>query len=273
MKQIELQSERPLYFAQYSIVVKKELYERKYKVIKVLSGKAVISNSTERIVIGRDRYAFVGPGCFSKIEMVPAANAPFSIVCLNFDDRIINDYAKHNSVQSCKEPVSYNLRMLDNSEWIDALFGSLSLYIAGGELPDDFLVKVKLIECLHIINRKYPEVMAGMLGRGKLRKISLQTFMNDNYMYNAPLVRFAELSGRSLSSFRRDFMATFKTTPNRWIMEKRLSVAYDMLKNGGKRSSEIYWEVGFETLAHFSRKFKERYGVPPTRINAVKEDI
>lgn len=97
--------------------------------------------------------------------------------------------------------------------------------------------------------------------------------MNDNYMYNAPLVRFAELSGRSLSSFRRDFMETFKTTPNRWIMEKRLSVAYDMLKNGGKRSSEIYWEVGFETLAHFSRRFKERYGVPPTRINAVKEDI
>lgn len=270
---MELQSERPLHFAQYPNVVKKELYERKYKLIKVLSGRAVISNSAGRIVIGRGQYAFVGPGCFSKIEMAPSGSTPFSIICLNFDDRIINDYAKLNIVHAGKKVCLHNLRLIDNSRWLEALFGSLSAYIASGELPDDFLVRVKLMECLHILNRKYPEILTGMLGNGKSHKINIEAFMNENYMYNAPLVRFAELSGRSLSSFRRDFMATFKTTPNRWIMDKRLSAACDMIRNRGKRPSEIYWEVGFETLAHFSRKFKEKYGVPPTRINAIKEDV
>lgn len=266
MKQTELKSEKPLYFVKYNSTVKKELFERKFKLIKVISGKATISNSNESIIIRQNQYAFVGSGCFSKIEMTPANDKPFMLICMNFDEHTFSEYAKHNTISEHREISHKNLYILNKTAWLDSLFCSLSEYINSKELPDGFLLKIKQMESLHILNKMSPDIIGVMLCKNKPHKIDLVNFMEENYMYNAPLERFAELSGRSLSSFRREFTALFNTPPNKWIIDKRLSVAYEILSNGNKRPSEIYWEVGFETLAHFSRKFKEKYGVPPTSI-------
>ncbi|GKT29331.1 AraC family transcriptional regulator [Aduncisulcus paluster] len=51
---------------------------------------------------------------------------------------------------------------------------------------------------------------------------------------NISLETVAELSGRSLSSFKRDFKKTFNTTPARWIRERRMSWAEQLLRNSGK---------------------------------------
>lgn len=270
MKQYELESEKPLYFAQYSTTVKKELYERKFKLLKIISGKAIISNANERIEIEQGQFAFVGPGCFSRIEMKPQGTIQFKLVCLNFEEHLLTEYSKHNAISPCTEQCRNSLIKLKESKWLGILFLSLQKYITSEDFPDDFLVKIKQMECLHIINRIYPEIMAVMFQKTKTHKINLETFMEENYMYNAPLERFAELSGRSLSSFRRNFMEIFHTTPNKWIIDKRLSVAYEMLEDGNRRPSEVYWEVGFETLAHFSRRFKEKYGFPPTHMKKQK---
>jgi AraC-like DNA-binding protein len=92
--------------------------------------------------------------------------------------------------------------------------------------------------------------------------------MTDNYRYNLKLDQFAQLSNRSLSSFKRDFQTTFKTTPGKWLLEKRLLYAKSLLNNSSKKAiSEVAFESGFETVAHFSRSFKQRFGVTPSLMN------
>lgn len=108
---------------------------------------------------------------------------------------------------------------------------------------------------MHILSERYlEEFSAFFVGTGRQR-MDLETFLNENYMYNAPLVRFAELSGRSLSTFRRECQERFGMSPGEWIQRKRLERAYARLQ-AGERPSDIYWELGFVTLAHFSRKFR-----------------
>ncbi len=41
-------------------------------------------------------------------------------------------------------------------------------------------------------------------------------------MFNMSLEKFGYLTGRSLTTFKRDFFKTFKTTPQRWLTQKRL---------------------------------------------------
>ena len=65
-------------------------------------------------------------------------------------------------------------------------------------------------------------------------------YNNENYMYNAPMERFAELSGRSLSTFRRECMARFGMPPNKLILGKRLEMAYEKLSHDDVRPSDIY---------------------------------
>lgn len=71
---------------------------------------------------------------------------------------------------------------------------------------------------------------------------------------------------RPRPSFKRDFKKTFDTSPRKWLQEKRFTEAHYQLETNNKKSSEIYLELGFESLSHFSNSFKKKYGVRPTQL-------
>ena len=86
-------------------------------------------------------------------------------------------------------------------------------------------------------------------------------------MYNLPLEKFGYLTGRSLTTFKRDFSKLFNTTPQRWLIQKRLELAYYQLVEKKKRPTEVCYEVGFENLSHFSYAFKKHFGYAPTELS------
>jgi len=96
--------------------------------------------------------------------------------------------------------------------------------------------------------------------------------MNRNFKFNVSIERFAYLTGRSLSAFKRDFKATFNETPNHWLVQKRLQEAYFLIEKKNKKPSEIYVDLGFEDLSHFSFAFKKVFGLTPTELTGQKKN-
>nr|WP_255547627.1 AraC family transcriptional regulator [Mucilaginibacter sp. dw_454] len=76
--------------------------------------------------------------------------------------------------------------------------------------------------------------------------------------------KFGYLTGRSLTTFKRDFKKAFYTTPQKWLTQKRLELAHYQLAEKKRKAADIYLEVGFENLSHFSYAFKKRFGYPPS---------
>ena len=74
----------------------------------------------------------------------------------------------------------------------------------------------------------------------------------------------AYLSGRSLSSFKRDFHDVYNMPPARWIREQRLDRARQMLASSTMSVAEVCYTLGFENPTHFSRIYKQRFGHPPS---------
>jgi len=74
-----------------------------------------------------------------------------------------------------------------------------------------------------------------------------------------------------LSVFKRDFKNIFGDTPSHWLIQKRLIEAYFLIDKKGKKPSEIYLDLGFEDLSHFSFVFKKKFGFNSTnlRVGAV----
>ena len=101
-------------------------------------------------------------------------------------------------------------------------------------------------------------------------KPNLEEFMLKNFHHNAPVESFARRSGRSLSTFKREFAKTFGTTPAKWLKDQRLSEAFYLIKHKNKKPQDIYIELGFENLSHFYVSFKQKYGHTPAEIRNLK---
>jgi AraC-like DNA-binding protein len=153
-----------------------------------------------------------------------------------------------------------------NSATIQAYFQSMMPYFDEGREPDQSLLELKFKELILAIadnpfNGELLSYFSSLLQPPQA--VTLQQVMDDNFCFNLKLEDFAKLSARSLSAFKRDFIRIYTTSPGKWLMEKRLNHAHQLLVNLGKTVAEAAFESGFESASHFSRAFRQRFGMPP----------
>jgi len=158
---------------------------------------------------------------------------------------------------------------LNTSDTLAGFFLSMASYFGEAKEPAQSLLELKFKELILTIADNPSN--AGLLSYfcslvHEARPIALERLMMDNYRYNLKLEEFARMSNRSLSAFKRDFQHLFGTTPGKWLLEKRLSYARHLLSTTQSTINEIAFESGFETVSHFSRAFKERFGSPPSAL-------
>jgi AraC-like DNA-binding protein len=156
---------------------------------------------------------------------------------------------------------------LDHNGLIPNFIHSLAPYYNERREIDKAMLDVKREELLLILLQSRPELSGLFFDFGIPEKIDLAKFMNKNYNFNVSINRFAFLTGRSLSAFKRDFKKLFGDTPNHWLVQRRLTEAHFLIQKMNKKPTEIYHDLGFEDLSHFSYAFKKHFNITPTELS------
>jgi AraC family transcriptional regulator, exoenzyme S synthesis regulatory protein ExsA len=154
---------------------------------------------------------------------------------------------------------------------LSAYFQSMLAHFRGREKPPDSLLELKLKELIINIltgphNRSLATYFHSLLGS---EKPAIQQIMDANFSHNLSLEEFARLCHRSVSSFKRDFKKHFSVSPGKWLLTRRLEYSTLLLRKSDLNITEITFECGFEDVSHFSKAFKEKFGLSP--INFRKE--
>lgn len=158
---------------------------------------------------------------------------------------------------------------IDSNPAIKAFYQSMISFFEAVREPDPAILELKFRELIltiadNPVNDELLSYFCSLLR--KPHNVSLRQVMEDNFCFNLKLEEFAKLSSRSLSAFKRDFERMYHTTPGRWLMEKRLSHTMHLLTNIGKTVSETAFESGFKNTSHFSRAFRQRFGISPASV-------
>lgn len=154
---------------------------------------------------------------------------------------------------------------LEATETFQSLVLSIFNYFKSGEEIPQSLVELKFKELLFnvVMNPMNREVIKHFSSLKQGNSGSLEDIMVKNFQYDLKIEDFAKLSGRSISSFKRDFKNTFGTTPGKWIIQKRLNLAKSLLLGTNLNVSEVAFESGFKNSSHFCRLFKEQFNYTP----------
>lgn len=184
-------------------------------------------------------------------------NGYFKAVTIFLTQDILRSYCLQNNIESYEPYQGEKIISLKNNEFLKAYFSSLLPYFDEPKRLNESLLKLKTIEAIELLSNLKQEDL--LFDFNEPHKIDLEKFMIENFRFNAPIQGFASLTGRSLSTFKRDFKKIFNITPQRWLTLKRLEEAHYLITKQGKKPSEIYFELGFENFSHFSRVYNEKY--------------
>ncbi len=259
---------KDLLFAEYQCPLSETRYDiwsHHNYFIYVTSGKKKWFTMNQEYLVQQGDCLFVRKGAHSVYQYF---DSEFCALVMFVPDAFIRSVVQEHRIKT-GNPDDYmehhSLFSIEADNQLTAYFHSFLSYLSGSGLPDKHLIELKFRELIMIIasggqDKRLSGYFASVC---KSDKPSLQEIMEANFTYPMNLEEYARLSGRSLSTFKRDFKKTFNTTPGRWLIQKRLDFAKYLLEHTGKSVTETVYDSGFKDVSHFSRIFREKFDMTP----------
>jgi len=194
----------------------------------------------------------------------PKDGLPHKTVVMHLSTTKLREFYSGLNVKP-KPSASQKIHCFNNHPLLQSCLASLIPYFDLKELPEN-IASLKITEAISIlraIDNNIDNVLANFEEPGK---IDLANYMEQNFMFNMPMEKFGYLTGRSITTFKRDFKKVFNNTPQKWLTQKRLELAHYQFVEKNKKPIDVCYEVGFENLSHFSYAFKKHFGYAPTAL-------
>lgn len=190
-------------------------------------------------------------------------DGPLEAYILSFDVQAIRAFQSANRLgREAVDPGAYKV----HAHPALAIFFESVKSIYGKLAGSPALLQTKLLECLHLIAEvDQSERLSGFLSAchsGQARRNILHV-MRENAGRNLSVAEFAQISGRSVTTFTRDFKRQFGVPPRQWLAEYKLQKAQELVLNSRQSVTEIGAELGYSSTSHFIERFRKQFGTTP----------
>ena len=246
--------------------LKNEVFFEEHAVIFVLEGEKKFVSATQTIHVRKGNIVFIRRGYYVMQETI---DTNYRSLVFFFNEKLLKEFVgQHlelfeNTLLSDEEYST--LLVFEITESLEKFTESIFPYFTLKTQYLNHFLRLKLQELLlHIleidVSGQFKSILFSLY---KGEKVDLEYLMQSYYLKLLSLEELSRLSGRSLSAFKRDFQEKFDTSPAFWIKNKRLEYAGLQLENTDKNVSEISMEIGYESISHFLKAFKEKFGKTP----------
>ncbi|MBD2756978.1 helix-turn-helix transcriptional regulator [Spirosoma validum] len=249
-----------------------EVFFEEHAVIVVLEGEKKFSSPTQELHVHKGDILFFQRGCYSMNESID--NSYRSLVFF-VNEKLLKEFVSQHLTlfQTASATLPTDLILAFSSSPAFTTFINSLLPYFGAKTPFlNELLRLKFQELLlHLLELDTLRQLRAILWHiYQGQKIDLDYLMSTYLLKPLSMNELARLSGRSLSAFKRDFEEHFHTSPGHWIRRKRLEHAHFLLRNTDKNVSEVSLEIGYESVSHFIKAYKQQYGFTPKRVNWAK---
>lgn len=234
----------------------------------VLNGKYIANFGDETLQIDRGEGLLIQRTHFVEYEKLGFTDndRPYESLMFFLNDDLIKDFLSFYKIEKNAANDQPALSKIAFNSAIQSFLKSVLDSFNADFSSNPTYLQNKLFELLFNLSSINPNLINALAQFTSLQSIDLTKVMEENFRQNLNLEEFAYKAGRSLASFKRDFKKIYNATPHKWLMEKRLEFAKQLLESSKISISDACYDAGFETPAHFSRLFKKQYGFAPSEL-------
>jgi len=233
--------------------------------VYIESGEEVLTTPDNRQLTLTENTAFLLPkGMHLHSDFVKSTDS-LNAFLVFFDYNLISEFLTSIRFQ---EKRTHDLDKVQCDQSIQHYFQSLLLLKPNTHLSQAF-IQTKLLELMHLLamaDKNFSERLYQVSQMEGGPRRNLQRLLSSPEVLALSINDIANLSGRSLSSFTRDFKRFYDTTPKKWLQEKRLKRANELLLTTDFSVTQIASELGYDNVSHFIKAFKTLYEVTPKQL-------
>ena len=238
--------------------------------VVILSGKKIIHAQEGDMILEAGSAFFAEKGSYIMSEILSSENTYRTLLFFigdTFLESFLTTHYPQKKVTSSKHSAR-TICKIELSPLLQASVQSAIPYFLHDSGHSNKLIGLKMQEVLlNIIDGdKDGQLLELLQTINSRRRRNLNRLLDKYYRKPITIEELAALSGRSLSSFKRDFKEVFNDSPKRWINNRRLETAKQLILHSEQNISEICFEVGFENISYFSQLFKKKFGHSPSKL-------
>jgi AraC family transcriptional regulator, exoenzyme S synthesis regulatory protein ExsA len=234
----------------------------------LLEGQKSVQYAETQVKINPNEFLLLSAGNCLMSEKIAAPGGRYRSMLLFFDNNLLSDFfIRHPkvlqaSVSNSKEDP---FLVFEKDAFLINFIESLGFMLATGQPLSAELQRVKLEELLLYLSERYPDKIKRL--RHSMYKadddLLIRQAITTNIYNSVTVEELAFLCHMSLSTFKRRFAKIYGVPPNKWLIERRMQLAAQLLKQGAYKASDLYLELGYENLSSFIQSFKQIHGVTP----------
>ena len=261
-----------IFYSYYAAQRKEKVgfFEHSTLVLQV-SGQFTFETAVQKITMKGGEMMLLRKNQLGELSKSPLEGTHYETIIICLTEELLRQFALEEKIEAKQKYSGPSNILIPTNDFLHGFFQSIIPYVRH---PDEKVTKdmgmLKVREAVKLLLNTLPELQDFLFDFSEPYKMDLEKFMLTNYHFNVPVEKFAQLTGRSLAGFKRDFQKTFDMSPRHWLQEKRLTEARHLIETKNKKPSAIYLDLGFESLSHFSHAFKKRFGKTPTNPRSVQ---
>jgi AraC-like DNA-binding protein len=241
----------------------------------LLEGEKTVHYAGTQVKIKPHQFLLLSAGNCLMSDKIATKGGRYRSILLSFDNIILADFcSRHPQKLSTAAGKSHEVPFLlfEKDAFLVNFTESLGLMLAPGQPISANMRKVKLEELLLYLSENYPGQIQKLqnICQQADEDILIRQAVTDNIDNSITVEELAFLCNTSLSTFKRRFAKIYGTSPSKWLLEKKMQKAAQMLKQGEYKVSEIYYEFGYENLSSFIQSFKQVHGITPRQYQLSK---
>jgi AraC-like DNA-binding protein len=242
----------------------------------LIEGNKSVQYAGTKVTINPSQFLLLSTGNCLMTEKIAAESGGYKSILIFFDRELLTNFLiRHNRLpQPVRSTQMEPFLVFKTDDFLANFINSLGFILDSGQTLTDELQSLKLEELLIYLNGRFPDVIQKLHAAMDEQGDSLirQAVMAN--IFNAITVEeLAFLCCMSLSTFKRRFAKIYGSSPNKWLLQKRMERAAQMLELGESKASDIYLELGYENLSSFIHSFKQVYGTTPKQYQLNRLDV
>ncbi|MBI1769975.1 MAG: helix-turn-helix transcriptional regulator [Bacteroidetes bacterium] len=265
-------AEESIIFHDYSAIVgsfKGKSILHKNAISLVISGEKTMHFANTTVNIKDNEFHFLSAGnCLASVSL--SKRDIFRSILVFFDNKVLIDfYLKYSKtidrLRNGTKIKSEGYISFQKDEFIYNYIDSLSLLFKSTSKISAGMKLLKFEELMLYLLEKYPaKVLSFQSSQGKnFNDLEIRKAVEANVTNSISLEELAFLCNISLSTFKRRFQNIYGTSPSKWMLQRKMEIAKNLLQHYDEKPSEVYHKVGYESHSSFAQSFKQTYGVSP----------